>query len=273
MREKTPRGHVAPLPHYSWRSSQLPGDIMLTKCQYRCTTGIMGACIAESEWKCWAKLIHQTRTSIVIYIKTHLTVFCPERDCAKGRDSRDSQQASVRHSLLHMLGCQLDDLNQVEVSFKANPGHIRINVKRNWTHLDSFRACKGHGMIAPTLHLNYFFFVWPPSISPWSGNKTPGRYWLRWQHRAVVWCHSPRTPHGFCFWRHGGQALRRVWMGTVSVWLHVSGCSWGLGLNQKSSGFDGVWTLASARVLHPPTNSVQIFQVELNFRLWDSVQG
>ena len=35
-----------------------------------------------------------------------------------------------------MLGCQLDDLNQVEVSFKANPGHIRINVKKIWTHLE-----------------------------------------------------------------------------------------------------------------------------------------
>jgi len=45
------------------------------------------------------------------------------------------------HNILHMF--QLDDLNQVEVSFKANPGHIRINVKKVWTHLDSFRACKG----------------------------------------------------------------------------------------------------------------------------------
>ena len=25
-----------------------------------------------------------------------------------------------------MLGCQLDDLNEVEVIFKANPGHLRI---------------------------------------------------------------------------------------------------------------------------------------------------
>ena len=138
MRAKTVRGHIAPFPHYSWRSSQLPGDIMVTECQYR----HYGHLFAESEWKCWAKLIHQTWTSIVIHIKNHL-VFCPERDCAKGRDSWDSQQAYIRHSfgtkILHMLGCQLYDLNQVEVSFKANPGHFRINVKKSgliWIHLE-----------------------------------------------------------------------------------------------------------------------------------------
>ena len=41
-----------------------------------------------------------------------------------------------------------------------------------------------------------------------------------------------------------------------------------MGLNQNSSEFDGVWTLASAHALHLPTNTVQIFQVKLNFRLW-----
>ena len=40
-----------------------------------------------------------------------------------------------------------------------------------------------------------------------------------------------------------------------------------MGLNQNSSGFDGVWTLASSHALHLPTNTVQIFQVKLNFRL------
>ena len=47
----------------------------------------------------------------------------------------------------------------------------------------------------------------------------------------------------------------------------VSRCSHGLGLDQTSSGFVGVQILASAHALHLPTNSVQIFQVELNFRL------
>jgi len=41
-----------------------------------------------------------------------------------------------------MLGCQLDDLNQIEVSFKANPGHLRKMFK-NTESLDLFGVCKG----------------------------------------------------------------------------------------------------------------------------------
>src|SRR5882724_12586645 len=100
MRAKTVRGHVAPLPHYSWRSSQLPGDIMVTECQCRCTTGIMGACLLSLNGN--VELNSFTRPEhpfIYIYIKKLLPVFCPERECAKGRDSRDSQQGYIRHSL------------------------------------------------------------------------------------------------------------------------------------------------------------------------------
>src|SRR5882724_9754854 len=98
MRAKTVRGHVAPLPHYSWRSSQLPGDILVTECQYRCTTHIMGACLLSLNGN--VELNSFTRPEHpLLYLKKLLTVFCPERDCAKGRDSRDPQQAYIMHSL------------------------------------------------------------------------------------------------------------------------------------------------------------------------------
>ena len=41
-----------------------------------------------------------------------------------------------------------------------------------------------------------------------------------------------------------------------------------VGCFQDSSGFVGVQTLASAHVLHLPTNSVQIFQVGQTFGPW-----
>src|SRR5882724_3456829 len=42
---------------------------------------------------------------------------------------------------MNMLQCQNDDLNQVEVSLKANPGHLRINVEKIWSCLDWFGVC------------------------------------------------------------------------------------------------------------------------------------
>jgi len=73
-------------------------------------------------------------------------VFCPEeivpRQGFKGFTT-GLHKALIRCLNIAHAGCQLDDLNQVEVSFKANPGHIRINVKKIWTHLDLFGVCKG----------------------------------------------------------------------------------------------------------------------------------
>src|SRR5882724_7796175 len=90
-----------------------------------------------------------------------------------------------------MLGCQLYDLNQVEVSFKANPGHFRINVKKIWTHLDSFRACKEYPAPEALRGCRIFFMA---------SNSDPVEVCTRQtdtcdvrENCSVAKCHSPQS--------------------------------------------------------------------------------